>query len=432
MDLSRLAKALDQARSPSGGRLIQACHIGTDAAAQLARFARENLGSSCFILSDENTRAAAGDTVHAALGAVGKRLSERMYGSAPLDATDVLGNEVAKTAQDSDFLVAIGSGALCDLAKYAGDQLKKPVLLFATAASMNGYTSGIVALKSNGLKGTSPCRPATAVFADPGLVAKAPRAMAAAGVADYLSKCSASADWRAAHFLRGDHFDESALQFYEGVLDGILEGAERVGHGEPEAVADVLEALMLSGLSMLIAGSSSPASGGEHLISHYLDMKSALYGTPHDLHGAQVGVATIYCLDLWEQVLSLDPMEINPHALAHNHLSFEEIEALMRHEWGSVADVVLDQWRAKELKRPELEAELRRVRDHHAMLVQQVRTELLSAVEVATTIYAAGGPTSARELAASLEDYSNAMRFGRFIRNRFTILDLAAELGLTS
>ena len=34
----------------------------------------------------------------------------------------------------------------------------------------------------------------------------------------------------------------------------------------------------LSGLSMTMAGTSAPASGGEHLISHTIDMVSAVEG----------------------------------------------------------------------------------------------------------------------------------------------------------
>ena len=47
-------------------------------------------------------------------------------------------------------------------------------------------------------------------------------------------------------------------------------------------------ALILNGISMSICGSSRPASGSEHLISHALDRVSK---RPR-LHGLQVGVAT--------------------------------------------------------------------------------------------------------------------------------------------
>jgi glycerol-1-phosphate dehydrogenase [NAD(P)+] len=51
---------------------------------------------------------------------------------------------------------------------------------------------------------------------------------------------------------------------------------------------EMVDSLTMSGIAMQIAGSSAPASGSEHLISHALDK---LLEKPQ-LHGIQVGVAT--------------------------------------------------------------------------------------------------------------------------------------------
>jgi glycerol-1-phosphate dehydrogenase [NAD(P)+] len=51
----------------------------------------------------------------------------------------------------------------------------------------------------------------------------------------------------------------------------------------------VIRGLILSGIAMEMAGSSRPASGPEHLISHALDV---ILERPHP-HGLQVAVATI-------------------------------------------------------------------------------------------------------------------------------------------
>ena len=48
-------------------------------------------------------------------------------------------------------------------------------------------------------------------------------------------------------------------------------------------------ALVMSGVAMEVAGSSRPASGSEHLISHAYDSHR---GATPSLHGLQVGVAT--------------------------------------------------------------------------------------------------------------------------------------------
>ena len=64
----------------------------------------------------------------------------------------------------------------------------------------------------------------------------------------------------------------------------------------------VTKALIVSGVSMSVAGSSRPASGAEHMVSHTLDKLAP----GRALHGEQCGVATILTLYLhggdWEQV----------------------------------------------------------------------------------------------------------------------------------
>ncbi|MCP4640815.1 MAG: sn-glycerol-1-phosphate dehydrogenase [bacterium] len=422
--------ALDKALEGFPGTGIDVCYMGDDAAVRLAAYAKEHCGTRCLVLSDENTRAVGGEAVLQALDAQGMRITEMVYGPEPLDASDTLGEEVATAGADDEFFVAVGSGTLCDLAKYAGTKLERPVLLSATAASMNGYTSGIVAMKVRGLKRTVPCTPAAGVFADPEVVATAPQRMVAAGVADFLSKCSAGADWRAAHILRNEYYDANALQFYEGVLEEVLDRVDAIGRAEPDAVGLALEALLLSGFSMLVAGSSAPASGGEHLISHYLDMKQALYGTPNDLHGVQVGVGTVHCLRLWERLLAIDPADIDVEALAESHPSPETIREWIVEDWGPIAGEVQSEWDEKALDKAALTSEIERFRTKFEALGEAVRQDLLPSETVADAIRRSGGPAEIEDTEASVEEYTEALTRARFIRSRFTVLDLAAELGV--
>ncbi len=412
---------------------IEYCHIGLDAAERLAAVALERCGRRVLVLADENTRRAAGERLHEALGRSGKRVFEHTYGADPLDATDEEAQAVARVARrvEADFITAVGSGTVCDLAKAAGDTLSIPVLLYPTAASMNGYTSGIVALKVKGLKRTLPCQPALGIFSDPEVAATAPVRMTAAGVADFLSKCSSSADWRASHLLRGGYYCARPREFFEGTQERLLEAAPRVPSGDIDAIATVLDALMLSGLSMLVAGSSAPASGGEHLISHYLDMKSALRHTPHDLHGAQVGVATVHTLRLWERICALEPSTLDIEACVAAQPSEQEIEQTIMADWGPVVGAeVLGQWRDKALTPDALRAELKTLTARLPELREAVAEDLLPSKTVADAIRAAGGPVDAQGLEVPREEYENALRRARYLRNRFTVLDLAAEAGL--
>lgn len=426
----RIGSLIERAYAQTRDLPIECCYIGLDAAEQLGAFARDRCGGSCLVISDVNTRAV-GESAVAVLRDAGKRVAEHVFGEPHLDATGELGDRVAEWGRDCDFFVAIGAGTLSDLAKHAGTKLKRPVLLFATAASMNGYTSGITAVKVRGLKRTVPCTPALGVFADPRIVAAAPPRMAAAGVADYLSKCSAGADWRVANILRGEYYDENALRFYEGALERVLSSTARIGSGDPDAVAIALEALLLSGLSMLVAGSSAPASGGEHLISHYIDMKQALYGTPNDLHGVQVGVATVHCLGLWERVLALSPAVIDVDALLNAQPTDEQVEQWAIEDWGeAVAAEVMAQWKQKSRPRDAVRAEIETFRDQLPRIRDAVQKDLLPSATVATAIRESGGPTTPEGMNAPVDIYQKALSRARYIRNRFTILDLAAELAV--
>ena len=403
--------------------------MGEGAAAKLAEFARHRCGPACLVLSDENTREVGGEAVLSALGGVGKRCVELTYPAAPFDATEERANETAGAGLGCDFYVAVGSGTLCDLAKSAGSAQQKPVLLYPTAASMNGYTSAIVALEVRGLKRTLACDPATGVFADPACAATAPQRMTAAGVADFLSKCSSSTDWAAAHLLRGGYYCRRPREFSEGIQEQLSDRAPEIGRGEVEAVGLVLEALLLSGFSMVIAGSSAPASGGEHLISHYLDMKHALYGTPNDLHGAQVGIGTIHTLDLWERVLELDPHGLDIEALVAAQPTQESICERIMNDWGPrVGEEVWGQWCEKTLDSAGLRAELKRFQQIFPELRSTVLQDLQPASVVADCIKSAGGPVRPKDMKAPLDEYRKALDNARYLRNRFTILDLAGEL----
>jgi len=427
----RLGEKFVQEFGRPHGLPFRACHVGEDAAKRLAEFVRGEGISDAFVLSDDNTYRAGGDDVCRVLRDANVNVRSHSLGGGAIDATDTLGDHVAEVAGKTGTIVAVGSGTVCDLAKHAGDKLEVPVILYPTAASMNGYTSGITALKVQGLKRTIPCTPALAIFANPEHVATAPIRMTAAGVGDFLSKCSSATDWRASHILLGAPFDPKAREFFEGIQERLLEGAPRVGRGDPEAVSLALEALLLSGFSMIIAGSSAPASGGEHLISHYLDMKSALYGTPHDLHGAQVGVATVYCLGLWERILSLNESDIDVDVLVHSAEPDAEVAAEIRDDWGAgVGNEVQAQWDAKKMDEDRLRGHLETILSSLPQMKRELPTDLLPSATVERAIRESGGPTKPEELTAPITEYRLAQRRARYIRNRFTVLDLAGDLAL--
>ncbi len=66
------------------------------------------------------------------------------------------------------------------------------------------------------------------------------------------------------------------------------------------------ESLLDSGLNMGRAGSSSPASGAEHHLAHYWEMKLLWEGRPPVLHGIKVGFATLWAADAYAELRAMD------------------------------------------------------------------------------------------------------------------------------
>ena len=151
----------------------------------------------------------------------------------------------------------------------------------------------------------------------------------------------------------------------------------------------------------------------------------------HDLHGAQVGVATLYCLGLWESILELEPPKVDADALVDRQPSDAEVRGWIQQDWGPVAPEVQAEWDKKKMDPDRLREHLKTFAASIPKLRDELREDLLPASVVRDAIRAAGGPIAPEDLHAPLDEYRNGQRRGRYIRSRFTVLDLAQDLGIT-
>ena len=173
-----------------------------------------------------------------------------------------------------DALVAVGSGTINDLCKYAAAQDRKPHVVFATAPSMNGYTSANAAITVDGHKHSLPAATPRGVFIDLEVLAAAPARMIRAGLGDSLCRTTAQADWLLSHQLLGTPYRSAPFALLAADEAMLFDAPDALFGGDLEAMRALARTLVLSGLGMTLCGGSYPASQGEHLISHYLDMFS--------------------------------------------------------------------------------------------------------------------------------------------------------------
>lgn len=209
-----------------------------------------------------------------------------------------------RAAENYDYLLAVGAGTLNDIAKYAGFRLKKPSGIYATAPSMDGFTSGVTPLIENGQKITRPAQTASDVLIDYEVLKNAPRMMIGAGVGDILAKHCCLTDWKISSYLTGEAYNEEAADLMKSALISCENALPALFRGEDKGVEQLMNALLVSGYSMVIAGNSRPASGAEHHMSHYLELDFLRRGERIPLHGVKVGLGTLVSLHLYHTLKS--------------------------------------------------------------------------------------------------------------------------------
>lgn len=211
--------------------------------------------------------------------------------------------EVGARAQrmGADAVVAIGGGRCLDVGKLAAGRAGVAVVSVPTQLSHDGICSPVAVVPNDSGRAESiPAIVPRAVFLSLPTLVGAPAASVAAGMGDLLANPLALRDWALA-VERGideaDHraWDMSAESF--ALIEPFLDDDPARSMGDPGFMRTLADALVLSGMAMIQAGTSRPASGGEHEISHAID---ELYGGPA-LHGAQVAFGCIVSVRLYEE-----------------------------------------------------------------------------------------------------------------------------------
>jgi glycerol-1-phosphate dehydrogenase [NAD(P)+] len=265
-----------------------------------AYFKRRGLPRA-LLVADANTEAAAGRRVAAELDAAGVAVVELCFPQTSGLIADRPGVATvrARLREEQPALpVAVGSGVITDLVRYAAQADDADFISVPTAASMDGYASGVAAMEFDGVKVTFPARPPLAIFADPTVLAAAPAELTRAGLGDMLGKATARVDWLAAHLLYGEPFCAAVEARVAEPFERTLELADGALAGEPDVIEALTRGLLESGVAMAMIGNSRPSSGAEHHASHFWDLLAARGLRDHAPHGLQVGYATHFAMRL--------------------------------------------------------------------------------------------------------------------------------------
>lgn len=195
-----------------------------------------------------------------------------------------VGNLLAGLPSDCQAVIGLGGGKALDVAKYLAHLSKKPYYAVPTSLSNDGFCSPQSSLTLKGRRVSLSASLPFAVVVDTAVCLAAPETLWLSGVGDLIAKITAEFDWKLAYRQKGEPVDDLAVLLSDATVNQFLASPTK-----DQAGAKLLAtSLLLNGIAMEISGSSRPASGSEHLISHALDQLSK---RPR-LHGLQVGVAT--------------------------------------------------------------------------------------------------------------------------------------------
>jgi len=388
-------------------------------------------------VADETTWEIAGAKVAALLAGAGQPLLDPViFPGAPTlrpDTRHVAAIRARLEGGDGPILpLAIGSGSINDLTKRAAHEARLPYVVVATAASMDGYTASGAALIHNGVKQTFGCAAPVAVIADLDILRAAPAAMTASGYGDLLGKVTAGADWIVADAIGVEPVVPEVWDMVQGPLPAMIADPARYQAGDPAAIAELFLGLVMTGLAIQVSGSTRCASGSEHQFSHLWEMRGLEHEGELVSHGSKVGFGSIFAAAFYERLLARDWSALDLDAAVAAYPSREAMEAEIQAMDDSPELIAraLEECRAKQVDAATLRARLETFRAGWPDLKARLERQLLKTATLRQLLVAGGGPTEPGQIGLTLGQVRASYAPARRIRRRYTVYDLAYDLGV--
>ena len=300
MDLKELKERFSRCECGEEHRLdIKDIAVGSGITADTGEILRRNgFKKRLLLVADENTLSAARG-IESALSwfdvefKIYKNLRQAEMSEA---------EKIRALAENAEGIISVGTGSLNDICRMAAAKGSKPFAIYATAASMDGFASYSAPLTDGNFKVTYPAKSPEVIIADTRVLAAAPAVLKSAGFGDMVGKYTGLIDWQVSHILTGEYYCEKVAELTRSAADRIMSLADRITANDEESAAAVFEALLLTGIGTSFTRTSRPASGTEHILSHYWECKKLLAGELSDFHGRKVGVATLYIMRLYGEL----------------------------------------------------------------------------------------------------------------------------------
>jgi glycerol-1-phosphate dehydrogenase [NAD(P)+] len=385
------------------------------------------------VISDERIWKAAGTAMSAFMEADPRPGLFLLPASPAPYADDALVARIRGIVEASGALpLAFGSGTINDVVKRAAHELGLPYACVPTAPSVDGFAAFGAAITVRGFKTTLECPAPALILADDAVLAAAPADLVASGYGDLIGKLPAGADWIVAEELGVEAIDPRLWDLVQPTARSLLSRSAAINAREPEAVAGLYEGLIASGLAMQAYRDSRPASGAEHLLSHVWEMRHL--GAPDSApsHGFKVAVGSVVMCDFMRRLFAVDKDRLAASAASARASLAERRRAAAERliEPGAFKDKTLEVVAQKTLSGTELGARQSRAIANWEGMRRRVLEQLPGQAVLEKALREAGCPSSPADIKVDAASLESCILTAALIRKRYTVLDLAAELGL--
>lgn len=318
---------------------------------------------------------------------------------------------------DIDGILSVGSGSLNDICRRAAFLVDKEFAIFATAPSMDGFASDTSPITTDNFKITMPARQPSIIIADTKILADSPAELKSAGFGDVIAKFIALTDWRVSQLVTGEYYCDNVANLSRNAAKRMLDLADRVQLNDEKTAEMIMESLVITGIAMKFADCVRPASGTEHTMSHYWEIKKLEKGLISDFHGKKVSVATLITAKIYKQLVKYD---INPH---EENIDWNHIYKVYGNNF--VSEV-------KQMNNPTVTTKTTPeiIRANWDNIKAVVNTELPDIAILQSKMRTAGSAVTFDDISVEPELGIESVIYHPFMRNRMTLMRLIPMLGL--
>ena len=397
MDINQLLKGIDCKCGKRHECRIQSVYVEKNAINRLQTILADY--NKVLIVADENTYGVCGEKVLAQLN--DKQVKKVIFSG----ATVLVPNEdaismVEQNLADSEIILAVGSGVIQDLCKYVSHFNKIPYIDVATAPSMDGYASDGAAMILGGMKETVKAGLPISIIADTEVLRNALN------------------DWKISNLINGEYLCDFIYDLTFDQIQKCLSLAQGLKERREDSIKSLMDALVVIGILMSFAGSSRPASGSEHHLSHFFEITGIVENKPYLSHGLDVAYSTVITAKVREELLKIDFASVKTQE--DEDVRNQNIKNI----YGCVAQGCID-----------LQKKIGNYAKHRYQIYAEKQTEIKnilkempSSKEIEDMLSIAGLDISEFYTLYGNKKIADAVKYAKDLKDRFTVLWLNYDL----